>query len=160
MSKTVYEDYKYCMQDVGTVYIGTKYTFQELLDSDTVPFKFQLLVERYIIPEADLEDSLESHLYYLPEKSFLVKIYEQLKMKVKINIIEEKKSLTGKSKKEYTTKVVPIRTLVQMSVADKETAGVVVLREFITHQAMQRKKECTPGFTTREVFPPVWYAVR
>lgn len=136
MSKTVYEDYKYCMQDVGTVYIGTKYTFQELLDSDTVPFKFQLLVERYIMPEADLEDSLESHLYYLTEKSFLVKIYEQLKMKVKINIIEEKKSLTGKSKKEYTTKLVPIHTLAQMSVADKEAAGVVVQEIAISKLAL------------------------
>ena len=136
MSKTVYEDYKYCMQDIGTVYIGTKFTFQELLDSDTVPFKFQLVVERYIMPEADLEDSLETHLYYLTEKSFLVRIYEQLKMKVKINIIEEKKSLTGKSKREYTTKVVPIRVLAQMSVADKEAAGVVVQEMAISKLAL------------------------
>ena len=136
MSKTVYEDYKYCMQDVGTVYIGTKYTFQELLDSDMIPFKFQLVVERYIMPEADLEDSLESHLYYLSEKSFLVKIYGQLKMRVKINIIEEKKSLTGKVKKEYTTKVVPISTLAKMSVADKEAAGVVVQEMAISKLAL------------------------
>ena len=136
MSKTVYEDYKYCMQDVGTVYIGTKFTFQELLDSDTVPFKFQLLVERYIMPEADLEDTLESHLYYLQEKSFLVKIYEQLKMKVKINIIEEKKSLTGKCKREYTTKVVSIHTLAQMSVTDKEAVGVVVQEISISKLAL------------------------
>lgn len=136
MSKTVYEDYKYCMQDVGTVYIGTKFTFQELLDSDIIPFKFQLLVERYIMPEADLEDTLESHLYYLQEKSFLVKIYEQLKMKVKINIIEEKKSLTGKCKREYTTKVVSIRTLAQMSVTDKEAVGVVVQEISISKLAL------------------------
>ena len=136
MSKTVYEDYKYCMQDVGTVYIGTKFTFQELLDSDIIPFKFQLVVERYIMPEADLEDSLETHLYYLTEKSFLVRIYEQLKMKVKINIIEEKKTLTGKGKKEYTTKVVPIRVLAQMPVADKEAAGVVVQELAISKLAL------------------------
>ncbi len=126
MSKTVYEDYKYCMQDISTVYIGTKYTFQELLDENTIPFKFQLLVERYILPEADLEDSMETHLYYLQEKSFLVRIYEQLKAKVKINIIEEKKSITGKTKKEYTTKVIPIRQLTTMTVEEKERAGVVV----------------------------------
>lgn len=126
MSKTVYEDYKYCMQDISTVYIGTKYSFQELLDDKTIPFKFQLLVERYILPEADLEDSLETHLYYLQEKSFLVRIYEQLKAKVKINIIEEKKSITGKVKKEYTTKVIPIRQLTAMTVEEKEQAGVVV----------------------------------
>ena len=83
-----------------------------------------------------MEDSLESHLYYLSEKSFLVKIYGQLKMRVKINIIEEKKSLTGKVKKEYTTKVVPISTLAKMSVADKEAAGVVVQEMAISKLAL------------------------
>lgn len=136
MNKTVYEDYKYCMQDVSSVYIGTKYTFQELLDDKTIPFKFQLLVERYILPESDLRDSLETHLYYLPEKSFLVRIYEQLKAKVKVNIIEEKKSLTGKVKKEYTTKVLPIRQLVAMTVEEKELAGVVVQELAISKLAL------------------------
>lgn len=136
MSKTVYEDYKYCMQDVSSVYIGTKYSFQELLDDKTIPFKFQLLVERYILPEADLKDSLETHLYYLQEKSFLVRIYEQLKAKVKINIIEEKKTLTGKVKKEYTTKVIPIRQLTNMTVEEKEQAGVVVQELAISKLAL------------------------
>lgn len=136
MSKTVYEDYKYCMQDVSSVYIGTRYTFQELLNDNTIPFKFQLLVERYILPEADLEDSLETQLYYLQEKSFLVRIYEQLKAKVKVNIIEEKKSLTGKVKKEYTTKVIPIRQLAAMTVEEKERAGVVVQELAISKLAL------------------------
>ena len=92
MNQTVYEDYKYCMQDVSTLYIGSKYTFGELLETETVPFKFQLLVERYILPEADEEDTLESHLYYLDEKSFLVKIYRQLKARVKVNLIQDRKS--------------------------------------------------------------------
>ena len=126
MNKTTYEDYKYCMQDVGNVYIGTKYTLQEILDDQNIPFKFQLVVERYILPEADLEDTLETQLYYLPQKSFVVKIYEQLKGRVKINILEDKKTLTGKVKREYVTKIIPIRQLASMSVEDKEKAGVVV----------------------------------
>lgn len=136
MSKTTYEDYKYCMQDVSTIYIGAKYTFREILDQDTIPFRFQLLVERYLLPEADLEDSLETHLYYLQEKSFLVKIYEQLKGRVKVIILEEKKSLTGKVKKEYTTKLIPIRQFVKMSVAEKEQAGVVVQELAISKLAL------------------------
>ena len=136
MSKTVYEDYKYCMQEISTVYIGTKYSFQELLEDNAIPFKFQLLVERYILPEADLRDSLETHLYYLQEKSFLVRIYEQLKAKVKINIIEEKKTLTGKTKKEYTTKVIPIGQLTAMTVEEKELAGVVVQELAISKLAL------------------------
>lgn len=136
MNKTVYEDYKYCMQDVASVYIGTKYSLQELLDDKTIPFKFQLLVARYIMPEADLEDSLETHLYYLQEKSFLVRIYEQLKAKVKINVIEEKKSLTGKVKKEYTTKTISIRQLASMTVEEKQKVGVVVQELAISKLAL------------------------
>ena len=57
-------------------------------------------------------------------------------MKVKINIIEEKKSLTGKCKRDYTTKVVSIRTLAQMSVTDKEAVGVVVQEISISKLAL------------------------
>jgi len=67
MQKTVYENYKYSLQDTAKVYIGAKYTFAELLEQDDVAFKFRLIVERYILAEkeVDPEDTLETHLYYL-----------------------------------------------------------------------------------------------
>lgn len=126
MQKTVYEEGKYSLQDTGNLYVGSKYTLEEILNEDEIPFKFRLVVERYILPEADLQDSLESHLYYLDAKSFLVKIYGQLKAKVKINIIEEKKSLIGGKKKQYVTKLVTVEELAKMSVAQKESCGVIV----------------------------------
>ena len=51
MQKTVYENYKYSLQDTAKVYIGAKYTFAELLEQDDVAFKFRLIVERYILAE-------------------------------------------------------------------------------------------------------------
>ncbi|MBE5883089.1 MAG: hypothetical protein E7291_01505 [Lachnospiraceae bacterium] len=126
MRTTVYEDYKYHMQDTGNLYIGAKYTLENILDEEEITFKFRLIVERYILPEADLQDTLETHLYYLEPKSFLVKIYKQLKAKVKINIIEEKRSVLGGSKKQYTTKMIKVEELAAMSVEEKEQKGVVV----------------------------------
>lgn len=126
MHKTTYEDYKYSMQDTSRVYVGTKYTLDEILEEDTITFKFRLIVERYIIPEADLSDTLETHLYYLKPESFVVKIYKQLKAKVKINIIEEKKNILGVRKKQYVTRVLPVEELVAMSAEEKEKKGVVV----------------------------------
>ena len=38
MQKTVYEDYKYSMQDTSRVYVGSKYTLRELLEADEVYF--------------------------------------------------------------------------------------------------------------------------
>ena len=95
MEKTFYEDYKYSMQDVSRIYVGCKYTFGELLEEEEIPFKFRLIMERYILQEADPGDTLESHLYYLAPGSFPVKIYKQMKASIKVNLIEERKSLFG-----------------------------------------------------------------
>ena len=128
MQKTVYENYKYSLQDTAKVYIGAKYTFAELLDQDEVAFKFRLIVERYILAEkeVDPQDTLETHLYYLKTDSFLVKIYDRIKARVKINIIEEKKRIFGRGKKRYVTKELNIRELVAMTPEEKEAKGVVI----------------------------------
>lgn len=126
MQKTVYEDNKYSMQDTGNLYIGTKYTLNEIIEAEDITFKFRLIVERYILPEADLEDTLETHLYYLEPKSFAVKLYKQLKARVKVNVIEEKKSLLGGNKKEYVTKQLKIEDLTAMSLEEKKEKGLVV----------------------------------
>ncbi len=126
MQKTVYEDYKYSMQDTTRVYVGCKYTFKELLDTDTVPFKLQLILQRYVLPEANAEDSLESHLYYLKADSFLVKIYSQLKVRIKVSMPEEKKSLFGGVKKVYTTKVLTIEKLTALTPEEKAAVGMVI----------------------------------
>ena len=123
---TIYEDYKYGMQDTGRVYVGSKYTFGELLDAEDVPFKFRMVVQKYVVPEADLSDTLETHLYYLGPSSFLVKLYKQMKARVKVNVIEEKRTLLGKSNKEYVTKQLTVEQLVSMTKEEKEACGLVI----------------------------------
>lgn len=126
MQKTSYEDFKYSMQDVGRVYVGSKYTFEELLDEEDLLFKFRLIVERYILPEADPGDTLESHLYYLAPDSFAVKLYRRLKARVKVSVIEEKKSLFGKIKKQYVNKQITIDELTGIPAQEKERMGMVI----------------------------------
>ena len=137
MEKRIYEDYKYSMQDTSRLYVGSKYTFRELLDEEEIPFKFRLVMERYILPEADREDTLETHLYYLAPDSFLVKIYRQMKAKVKVNVIEEKKPLFGfggadgggahgTGKKRYVTRQLTVEELADIPPAQKEQQGFVI----------------------------------
>ena len=126
MHRQVYEDYKYVMQDTYQLYLGAKYTFEEIIDNEEIQFKFRLIVERYVYPDVEPESSLESHLYYLADKGILVKTYKHIKLKVKFNIIEEKKSLTGQTKEVYTTKILPIEQFVKMTPAQKEERGVVI----------------------------------
>lgn len=132
MEKREYEDYKYSMQDAARLYVGAKYTFRELLEDEEIAFKFRLIAERYILPEADPEDTLETHLYYLAPDSFLVKIYKQMKATVKVNVIEEKKPLFGfrpgggAGKKRYVTKQLAVEELAGIPLAAKERQGCVI----------------------------------
>lgn len=126
MQKTVYEDYKYNMQDAGRIYVGGRYTFAELLEEEEILFKFRLIAEKYILPEADREDTLETHLYYLAPGSFLVKIYRQMKARVRVSLIEEKRHLFGVSRKEYVTKVLSVEELTGMTKEQKEKQGLVI----------------------------------
>lgn len=129
MYRQSYEAYKYAMQDTYFLYVGSKYTFQEILEEEDIPFKFRLIAERYILPEASLEDTLETHLYYLDSKSFLCKIYKQLKAKVKFNILDEKK-------KKYVTKTLPVEEFAEMLPEEKEVKGVVIQELCIGKLAM------------------------
>ncbi len=126
MNHTTYEDYKYSMQDTSRIYVGCKYTMAELLEEDDVLFKFRMLVQKYILPESDLEDTLETHLYYLSPKSFTVQMYKQMKARFKVNVIEEKKRPFGKKKKEYVTKQLTIEQLTAMTKEEKEACGLVI----------------------------------
>ena len=126
MYKQQYEDYKYVMQDTYQMYLGTKYSIQEVIDNEEVPFKFRLIVERYVYQDMDPETTLESQLYYLTSNDLAFRIYRQIKMKVKVNVIEEKKNLTGKRKKVYTTQILSIDQLVKLTPAEKEEKGMVI----------------------------------
>lgn len=126
MQKTFYEDNKYSMQDTSYLYVGTKYTLGEITEEEEILFKFRLIVERYILPEADFLDTLETQLYYMKPDDFVVRIYKQLKAKVKVNIIEEKRRITGTVKQQYVTKMIKVEELAAMTPEEKEKKGVVV----------------------------------
>lgn len=122
MERTVYEDYKYSIQDVSRIYIGSKYTFGELMEEENILFKLRLVFRQHILPEADMDDTLESHLYYLQPDSFLVRIYKQMKAKVKVNVIEVKKN----GAKRYVTKQMTVEELAKVPAAEKEKQGYVI----------------------------------
>ena len=148
MEKRTYEDYKYSMQDTSRLYVGAKYTFRELLEEEDIPFKFRLVMERYILPEADPEDTLETHLYYLEPDSVVARIYRQMKAKVKVSVIEEKRPLFGRSrgsdrkgpatagKKRYVTKQLSVEELAATPPAGKEQQGYVIQELSISKLAL------------------------
>lgn len=125
--KTFYEDYKYFMQDVGSIYIGCKYTLQEIMDNDDITFRFRRLTADDLAKDRDPEDTLETLLYYLTAQDFTSKLFKRMGARVKVSILREKKSLFGKkTERVYRTEMMDIDTLTSLSPDEKEALGIVI----------------------------------
>jgi hypothetical protein len=136
MANNGYDDYKYCIQDTSRVYVGCKFSFSELLESDEVPFKLRMLIDRYLLPKSNPQDTLESYFYYLQDDGFELKIYEQLKVRIKVAQLTTKKSLFGKNQSTYETKILTISQLVAMSPEEKKASGIVIQEMAVSKLAM------------------------
>lgn len=129
-------DFKYVMLDTGNIYLGAKYTFGDLMEHEMVPFKLKAILTHYILKEADTETSLESQFYYMEEGNFLFETFVQLRTKVKVNILVEKKKLFKKSKMQYVEKIFTLREFAAMNLAKKKASGVIVSEIIISKLGM------------------------
>ncbi|MDE7285363.1 MAG: hypothetical protein K2N55_00765 [Lachnospiraceae bacterium] len=127
---TQYEDFKYVLQDVGNIYLGAGFSYEELLEHEMVPFKLKAILAQYILKEVSPDTTLESQFYYLEENTFLYETYQQLKIRVKVQIQEPQKKIFGKTKIRYQERIFPLQDLVQMNLARKKASGMLV-REII-----------------------------
>lgn len=124
---TKYEDFKYVIQDVGSVALGAKYSYDEILHEDLVPFKFKTIVTYYILKESDKDTTLESEFYYMQQGTFLYETYCQLKTKVKVRTQSVKKTMFGKEKLVYKEELLSLKELTDMNLARKKAAGLMIL---------------------------------
>ena len=136
MNQSSYEEFKYMLQDTGSLYIGAKFTYRELMEHPELNFKFKSVIEHYIFKEADSDTSLESEFYYMTKESFTYRTYEQLKTRVKINLIVEKKGLFGKKKRTYVEKIMPLKDFVNIPLARKKRDGVIVQEMILSKLAL------------------------
>lgn len=119
-------DFKYILQDAGQIYLGARFSYEELLAEEMAPFKLKTVVSQYILKEVDACATLESHFYHMTEDSFAFQTYRELKVKVKASVPERKKSLTGKERCVYKDRVYPLKEFAQMNLAKKKQAGLII----------------------------------
>ena len=129
-------DFKYVMQDTGKVYLGARYTFGELLEAEMVPFKLKAIISHYVFKEAEKDTSLESQFYYLEQGTFLYQVFDQLKIKVKVNVLEEKKNIFGKKRSIYVEKRLSLKELTDMNLARKKMSGMIIREIIVSKLAM------------------------
>lgn len=129
-------DYKYFMQDSGTLYFGARFSYQEIMEEEMANFKFKSIIEHYIAKDTDLSTTLESHLYYLTPEQFSYRTYEQLKARVKISVLEERRNLLGRKKTGYRTRVVHLDEFAGWNLAQKKKMGIVIQELIISKLAL------------------------
>ena len=129
-------DFKYVLQDTGAYLLGAKFTYRDLLEHELVPFKYKAIIEHYLSKDTDLGTTLESQMYYMTTDDFSYKTYEQLKTKVKVFMLVQKKSLFGKTKNTYEEKVMTLKEFCNMNLARKKAAGVLVREVIISKLAL------------------------
>ena len=129
-------DFKYFMQDVGSLYFGARYSYEELMAHEMVPFKFKSIIEHYIMKDTQPDTTLESQFYYMTDDLFSYKTYLQLKAKVKISLLVEKKPLFGAKKSVYRTQVFSLDEFVRMNLAQKKKCGVIIQEIILSKLAL------------------------
>lgn len=134
--KYQYDDFKYFMQDVGNLYLGAYYNYEEIIENEMVPFKLKSIIEHYIMKDTQADTTLESQFYYMGSDSFSYKTYMQLKAKVKVCMYVEKKPLFGKTRTVYQNKVIPLEEFAKMNLAQKKKYGVKIQEIILSKLAM------------------------
>lgn len=125
-NKNSYEPYKHIMQDTSSLYIGAKFSYEELLDNESLPFKMKAIISHYILKGTDQETTLESQFYYMTKELFEYEVYKQLKTKVKCYVVDEKKSKPEKDKIVYKEVTYNLNQIVDINLAKKKGMGFVI----------------------------------
>ena len=121
------EDFKYCMQDMERDYFGARYTYQELMQNELVPFKFKTIIERYLVRDIDRDTSLESHFYHMTRENPEYRVYRQLKARIRVTQLKSRKF---RQEKEYTEKIYTLEQLTALSPEEKLEKEIAI-REII-----------------------------
>lgn len=125
-------DFKYYMQDIERYYFGARYSYNEILNNEMVPFKYKTIISKYIRDDVDLDTTLESHLYHINRDGFDYKVYKQLRSRVRVSMYKNPQ----KTEKGFTEKLYTIEELAKIAPDEKEKLGIIVRELVLSKLAM------------------------
>ena len=103
MSNLSEHDFKYVLQDFSQVYIGARYSYKELVESDDTPGRLQDAIYRVFYKEVSPDMTVFEHLLTLKEDSLCYQAFSQLRIRIKITALKENMDKKGKGKASYAT---------------------------------------------------------
>lgn len=124
------KSFQYIMQDTSYIYLGARYSYQNLLEEEQLAFKIKTIFSQYILKEVEADTTLESHFYYMTSECLAAKTYQELKVRIKVSMPVRKKTWTGKERLIYKDHIYTLKELVSMNLAKKKQSGMII-REII-----------------------------
>ncbi len=120
------DDFKYIIQDINSLYFGKELKYSEMLDREDVPFKFKAIIHEYVQKDTDINNNMIEHLTEISKDSFTFKVFEQLKMSVRICYKLEKKSFTGKIKEKWEHKTCHLKQFCEQYREEAKKGNIVI----------------------------------
>lgn len=97
------------IQDTNCVYFGRELTYAEMMDKDDVPFKFKAVISAHIAKDTDLNQKMADHILQISDQEFSYRIFEQLKLTVRVCYKVQKKGFGGKEKDKWVHKACSLK---------------------------------------------------
>ncbi|MCD8325557.1 MAG: hypothetical protein LUC90_02400 [Lachnospiraceae bacterium] len=121
-----YRDYRYVMQDAGKLYVGGKFSLGDLATEKDVPFKFQAILNVYVMKEVDPETTIESLFYYMEGTGMVYQTFQVLHTKIKVSEKREIRKFRGGTKTEYREQIYSLDDFIAIPVAEKTRKGMLI----------------------------------
>ena len=113
------QDFKYLCQDMTNLYIGARYSYDELLKLDEVPFKLKTVLSHYILKEVAGDIRIEDHIFYLDKHSLSYMVYQKMKAKFTLWVWQEKEGRKPAGYRRRTCRIEEIAESPELQ-ADKD----------------------------------------
>lgn len=102
-------DFKYVIQDTNCVYFGRELTYADMMEKDDIPFKFKAVINSHFARDIDLNSKMTDHLLQISEEEFSYRIFDQLKLTVRVCYKVRKKKIGGRMTDKWIHKSCPLR---------------------------------------------------
>lgn len=122
-------DFKYVIQDTNCIYFGRELTYTEMMDKEDVPFKFKAVISAHIAREIDLNKKMAEHILEISESAFSYRIFEQLRLTVRVCYKVSAKGFGGKIKEKWVHKACSIGQFCK-EYRDKTMQSEVMIEDF------------------------------
>lgn len=137
------DDFKYVIQDTGNVYFGRELTYNEMMERDDVPFKFKAIINMYISKDASLDKKISEHVMEIDASSFAYKVFEQLKLAVRVCYKTQSKGFMGigREKEKWMHEACNIKQFCEERRGNMDERGMIIEDISISKLALMMLKD-------------------